>query len=98
MAYLSYPSATEVQLHLGQHEDNILSVVRRWRWWTRADVERKLPDAAQVTAVILTAERMMDGTLRDILYGSFNLVFPVDGGEGVLRTAGIRGRRARPGG
>lgn len=95
MAYLSYPTATEVQLRLGPSEDNILTVVRRWRWWTRADVEGKLPGAVQVNAVILTAERSMDGTLRDILYESFHLVFPQDGGEGAVLPTGTRGRRHR---
>ncbi len=91
MAQLSYPSPTEVQLRLGPQEDAILTVVRHWAWWTRADVDVRLPGAAQVTAVILTAERGADPTIRKILHRSFQLVFPVEGGEGVLATS-------RPGG
>lgn len=94
MAYLSYPSTTEVQLRLGLREDNILTVVRRWRWWIRADVEGKLPNTPEVTAVTLTAERIMDGTLRDILYANFQLEFPHDGGEGSVLPIGTRGRRS----
>jgi hypothetical protein len=97
MAYLIYPSAAEVQLRLGPREDTILGVVRRWQWWIRADVERTLPDAVDVTGVTLTAERTMDRTMRDILFEGFHLVFPDDGGEGVVQPRRTRGRRARPG-
>ena len=86
MAQLTYPSATEVQLRLGMQEDAILTVVRRWGWWTRADVEGRLPGATQVTGVILTATRGQDRTIRTILQRSFQLVFPAEGGTGV-RTA-----------
>ncbi len=82
MAQLSYPSSTEVQLRLGSQEDAILTVVRHWGWWTRAEVEGRLPGESQVTAVILTAERGADQTIRKILYRSFQLVFPAEGGEG----------------
>lgn len=83
MAQLSYPSATEVQLRLGSQEDAILTVVRRWGWWTHAEVEGRVPGQAQVTAVILTAARSEDRMIRDILHRSFQLVFPAEGGEGV---------------
>ena len=86
MAQLSYPSATEVQLRLGDQEDAILTVLRRWGWWTRADVEGRLPGAAQVSSVILTAARGQDRTIRTILRRSFQLVFPAEGGAGVLTT------------
>jgi hypothetical protein len=97
MAQLRYPSPTEVQLRLGPQEDAILTVVRHWAWWTRADVEGRLPGDAQVTAVILTAERGADQTIRKILQRSFQLVFPVEGGEGVLAGSGPgSGRRHSP--
>jgi hypothetical protein len=82
MAYLSYPSPTEVQLRLGAREDSILTVVRHWAWWTRAEVEGQLPGEATVSAVVLTAERPTERTIREILHRSFHLVFPADGGEG----------------
>jgi hypothetical protein len=82
MAYLSYPTPTEVQLRLGAQEDSILTVVRHWAWWTRAEVEGQLPGEATVSAVVFTAERPAESTIRDILQRSFRLVFPADGGEG----------------
>src|SRR3954453_21019159 len=88
MAYLSYPSAEEVQLRLGAHEDAILTVVRHWAWWTRADVEGRLPGDGHVSAVILTAERSTDTLIREILHRSFQLVFPLEGGEGVVSVSG----------
>lgn len=92
MASLSFPSAHEVQLRLGSHEDAILAVVRRWGWWTQAEVEGRLPGEQQVTAVVLTAERGVERTIREILHLSFKLVFPTEGGEGVVGAshAGLR--------
>jgi hypothetical protein len=87
MAYLSYPSASEVQLRLGAQEQAILTVVRRWGWWTRAEVEGQVPGEAQVTAVILTAQRGSDQTIRRILRLSFQLVFPTEGGAGIAGAA-----------
>jgi hypothetical protein len=97
MAHLSYPSATEVQLRLGAQEDAILTVVRHGRWWTHAEVEGHVPGDPQVTAVILTAERGADPTIRDILRRSFQLVFPTEGGDGILvgTTPDARSRRRR---
>ena len=99
MAYLSYLSSSEVQLRLGPQEDAILTVVRRWGWWKRAEVEGQMPGEPQVTAVILVAERAMDQTIRKILHRSFHIVFPADGGEGtpmVLPMPDARAhRRAR---
>ena len=82
MAHLSYPTSAEVQLRLGPREDEILTVVRHWAWWNRVDFEGQLPGQAEVTAVILTAERSTETTLREILARSFRLVFPPTGGEG----------------
>lgn len=94
MAELTYPSATEVQLRLGPQEDVILAVVRRCAWWTRAEVEGRLPGSSNVTGVLLTAARTEDDTIRRILHHSFKLVFPDDGGEGVVaaRLPGVRTR------
>ena len=95
MAHLSYPSPTEVQLRLGPQEDAILTVVRHWRWWTHAAVEGRLPDDTQVSAVILTATRGTDPTIREILHRSFQLVFPAEGGDGepVALEPDVRTRR-----
>lgn len=83
MAQLTYPTEGELQLRLGPHEDEILTVVRRWAWWTRADVEGRFPGNSEVSAVILTAERGADSMIREILQRSFQIVFPADGGEGI---------------
>ena len=93
MAHISYPSPAEVQLRLGPQEDAILTVVRGWAWWQRAEVEGRLPGDTQVSTVILTAERSADTTIREILHRSFQMVFPTDGGEGVLS---VRGPGTRP--
>jgi hypothetical protein len=95
MAQLSYPSSTEVQLRLGAQENAILTVVRGWSWWTRADVEGRVPGEPQVTAVILTAARSEDRLIRDILHRSFQLIFPAEGGDGVLTTVAPTARARR---
>ena len=82
MTQLSYPSPTEIQLRLGPHENEILTVVRRCAWWTRAEVEGRVPGSSEVSAGILTAGRTMEPRLREILHPSFQLVFPAGGGEG----------------
>lgn len=95
MTHLSYPSSTELQLRLGPHENEILTVVRHCAWWTRAEIEGRLPGSSEVAAVILTAERRMDSTLREILRRSFKLAFPDEGGEaehGVRRRPASRQR------
>jgi hypothetical protein len=82
MAYLSYPSVTEVQLLLDAQEGAILTVLRGCPWWTKAEVDRHAPGSTQVTSVTLTTTRAMDATLRRILQMSFGLVFPKEGGVG----------------
>jgi len=88
MANLSYPSPAEVQLRLGSQEDAILTVVRRCGWWTRAEVEGRLPGSKEVSGVVLTADRGTDATIREILHRSFQLVFPAEGGDGVESVPG----------
>lgn len=91
MANLSYPSSEELQLQLDAQEGAILDVVRGCPWWTKADIERHLPENAAVTRVTLTAMRSMDSTLRRILNLSFGLTFPLDGGVGEKRGRVISG-------
>lgn len=82
MAFLTYPSTTEVTLVLSSQEEAILKVVRGCPWWTRADIAGRVPGSNIVTGVTLTTTLAMDSTLRRILQMSFGLVFPKDGGEG----------------
>jgi hypothetical protein len=83
MAYLSYPSATEVQLRLDSHEGSILAVLRGCPWWLKADFEGRVPGSGTVTSVTLTATREMDSTLRRIVQMSSGLAFPKEGGLGL---------------
>lgn len=82
MARLSYPSLTEVQLHLDAQEGEILAVLRGCPWWTRVEVEGQLPGSTTVSSVTLTATRGMDTTLRRIVRMSSGIVFPQEGGVG----------------
>jgi hypothetical protein len=82
MASILYPSEMELQLRLGFNEHAILTVVRHWAWWTRADVEGQVPGDSTATGVVLTANREADQTIREILRLSFQLEFPEHGGEG----------------
>ncbi|WP_026371040.1 hypothetical protein [Kallotenue papyrolyticum] len=93
MAYLSYPSATDLHLRLEGHEQAILTVVRKCPWWHSAEVEGRRPGSTTVSAVTLIARRDMDPTLRQILATCAGLVFPADGGAGRPRA---RPRRAGP--
>ncbi len=98
MAHLSYPSTTEVQLRLGAQEDGILAVVRGCPWWTKAEVEGRLPGSATVSSVTLTTTRGVESTLRRILQMSFGLVFPPEGGAGqqlVREAPSVVGRKPR---
>ncbi len=98
MAHLSYPSITEVQLRLEAQEDAILAVVRRCPWWTKADVEGRLPGSTTVSGVILTTTRATESTLRRILQMSFGLVFPPEGGAGqqpVREAPRVKGGKRR---
>lgn len=85
MATLGYPSPAELQLCLEAHDGAILDVVRKCPWWTRADIEGRVPGTSTVTRVTLIAPRANDSTLRRILQLSFGLVFPAEGGAGVQR-------------
>ena len=95
MAYLGYPVPEEVQLRLDAADDKILTVVRHCTWWTRADVRGRLPGSSLVAEVVLTADRSQDETIRDILLRSFQLVFPPDGGEGMLAEPKVGARAQR---
>lgn len=86
MATLSYPSLEELQLRLEAQDGAILDVVRGCPWWTKAELEGRVPGSNTVSSVTLTAMRAMDSTLRRILHLSFGLMFPADGGVGEQRA------------
>ena len=101
MAYLSYPSAAEVQLRLEAQEGPVLAVIRGCPWWTKADVEGRLPGSSTASSVSLTTTRALEATLRRILEMSFGIVFPPEGGAGTPpkyeapRTRGTKRRATR---
>lgn len=65
----------------GEEENRILSTLRRWPYWQRADVERDPADAERCLSVTLVTDRMYEATLREILKRSFGLTFPAEGGS-----------------
>jgi hypothetical protein len=82
MATLDMSSPDELRLTLrGPDENAILTTLRRWPHWLRADVERDPDNSAQVIAVTLIADRNQEATLREILRRSFGMTFPPDGGD-----------------
>lgn len=91
MATLRYSSETDIQLHLDTQEEAILTVVRGCPWWTKG--ETVMDHLGTPTGVTLTTTRPMESTLRRILDLSFGLVFPPEGGVGVVRE-GRTGRHS----
>lgn len=88
MAFLMYPSSTEVQLQLDAQDNAILAVVRGCPWWIKADVEGCLPGSPTASRVTLTTTLAAESTLRRILDMSFGIVFPDTGGVGQHRENG----------
>jgi hypothetical protein len=65
----------------GSAEDRVLTTLRRWPHWLRADVERDQEDQTRCTAVTLITTQHHEGTIREILKRGFGLAFPVEGGS-----------------
>lgn len=80
---VSTPGELRLVLH-GAAENVILTTLRRWPYWLRAEVERDPTDATQYLSVTLVTGRGQEATLREILRRSFGLTFPVEGGSRVL--------------
>lgn len=81
---MSMPGELRLTLR-GPAEDAILSTLRRWPHWLRAEVERDLVDSSQCLAVTLIADRNQEATLREILRRSFGMIFPPEGGDVTFR-------------
>ncbi len=72
----------EVRLILrGAAENAILTTLRRWPHWLRAEVEHDPVEPTQCVAVTLITERAQESTIREILRRSFGLTFPPEGGS-----------------
>jgi hypothetical protein len=71
----------------GEQENTILSTLRRWPHWLRAEVEHDPVDKAQCLAVTLITDRNQESTLREILRRSFGMTFPPEGGDFAMKPA-----------
>jgi phage-related baseplate assembly protein len=88
MATLDLNTQGELRLILrGASEDTILTTLRRWPHWLRAELEHDPVDAAQVLAVTLITDRAQEATIREILRRSFGMAFPPEGGDLAMRPA-----------
>ncbi len=82
MTTLSTSSGGELCLTLrGEEENRILTTLRRWPYWLRAEIERDPADPARFLAVTLVADAQHESTVREILKRSFGLTFPIEGGS-----------------
>lgn len=82
---LSVPGELRLILR-GTAENVILTTVRRWPHWLRAEVERDPTDPSQCVAVTLITDRVQEFTIREILQRSFGMRFPVEGGDQPIET------------
>jgi hypothetical protein len=86
MPTLDLSTPDELRLTLrGAAENTILTTLRRWPYWLRAEVEHDPADGAQCLAVTLITGRGQEVTLREILRRSFGLTFPPEGGDIALK-------------
>jgi hypothetical protein len=81
----------------GSDENRILTTLRRWPHWVRADIERDPAAPERCLAVTLITDPMYESTVREILQRSFGLTFPAEGGSNALPPAvpAQPGRRRR---
>jgi hypothetical protein len=85
MPTLSIAETGEVYLTLrGAAENRILSTVRRWPYWRRADIERDPIDAERCLSVTLVTDQIYESIVREILHRSFGMTFPKAGGSSEL--------------
>jgi len=82
---LSIPGELRLTLR-GAEENVILTTLRRWPNWLRAEVERDPMDPTQCMAVTLVADRYQETTIREILQRSFGMRFPTEGGDQTIKV------------
>jgi hypothetical protein len=82
MTTLDMSNPGEVRLILrGETENAILTMLRRWPHWLRAEVEHDPVETTQCVAITLITDRAQEATIREILRRSFGLTFPPEGGS-----------------
>lgn len=83
---INEPGELQLTLH-GEADNQILTSLRHWPHWTRADVERDPHNPKICLAVTLVTDQVHEATVRDILKRGFGVTFPTGGGEAnVLRA------------
>jgi hypothetical protein len=86
MTTLDLSTPGELRLILrGEEENIILTTLRRWPHWLRAEVEHDPINKAHTLAVTLITDRDQEATLREILRRSFGMTFPSEGGDITMR-------------
>lgn len=65
----------------GAAEDRVLTTLRGWPHWSRADLERDPENPNRCNAVTLITARVHETTIREILRRSFGMIFPSEGGN-----------------
>ena len=96
MTTLSIAETGELELTLrGEEENRILTTMRRWPYWLRVAIERDPVNAERTLAVTLTADRIYESTVREILRRSFGMTFPEAGGTHEIGPEPQPSRRRR---
>lgn len=82
MTILAISAEGELLITLrGDDENRVLTTLRRWPYWLRADIERDPLNPARTLGVTLVTDRLYESTIREILKRSFGMTFPVEGGS-----------------
>jgi hypothetical protein len=101
MTTLDMSSPGELRLVLrGAAENAILNTLRHWPHWRGVEIERDPADQAKYVSVTLITGCNQEATIREILWRSFRMTFPPEGGDRAMTAeeaprAARRGTRAR---
>ncbi|GAB4188311.1 MAG: hypothetical protein OHK0022_00130 [Roseiflexaceae bacterium] len=77
----------------GAAEDRVLTTLRGWPHWSRADIERDPQNPGSYRAVTLITARVHETTIREILKRSFGMIFPSEGGNCAAEELPVTQRR-----
>lgn len=88
MTTLDMSTPGELRLVLrGAAENPILDTLRHWPYWLRVEIERDSADRTRYHSVTLITGRNQEATIREVLWRSFRLTFPPEGGDQKLVVA-----------